>query len=710
MASTAMTETHLIGDRRAQHAALLGFALQLGSFILLLALSWWKDSYLLAALARLLLAGVPIWLVLYLVLSQLRRVALEALETQELRRAQETGASQAIFEVDEEGLLLEQNRLRWLVRWVLPGCTIGVTFYLLGGHFFFWGWDLKQAFDQQVLRRTNDPTLMMWFIVGAGFLCFLYARYALALARIPGWQLLRAGAVHLAGGAAGCVLAAVALMAAATFSWAEPLAAYLIRIGLIILGLELAINFVLDLYRPRVAGELSRPSFDSRLLGMLAEPGSIAKSIAEALNYQFGFQVSSTWFYQLLQRWLFPIVVASVAAVLALSSIVVIDADEEAIVERFGRVAEDRASLLTPGVHFKLPFPIDIVHRAPVERIRELVIGEASQGEDEHAHDVVIWTEKHEFVPELLLLVASPRLEEESTQTEQPVQVEVAEEGGESVAVSLLMVSVPIEYRVKDLRKYLYTYAEPEKLLEEIAYQRLSDFAASVDIDQLMGPGRETFNRELKGRLQARLDELDSGIEILFAGIRGAHPPAKQKVAAAFQSVISAQTGMAATIHAAEGHARKILTTVAGTETRALAVDEAIRTRDALPPQAPALPEANERVEHLLIGDPVSGLPPISGDAAARIAEAKAKASEQISLAAAKALAFETQVAAFRAAPSLYMHRKRLESYQQLDNIRKFLIVGDPSNVIVEYETAKEAGLDQVLTEGVAKERKRTNP
>ena len=97
---------------------------------------------------------------------------------------------------------------------------------------------------------------------------------------------------------------------------------------LIMQAREFAVNFVLDLYRPRDVGELPRPSFDSRLLGMMAEPGDIARSIADAFNYQFGFQVSSTWFYQLLQRWLIPIVVTALIAVLLLSSVVIVDAEE----------------------------------------------------------------------------------------------------------------------------------------------------------------------------------------------------------------------------------------------------------------------------------------------------------------------------------------------------------------------------------------------
>ncbi len=699
-----MTESATPDDRRAQHVAAVGLILQLASFGTLLWASIWAESHAIAAVARFVFAGLPIWVVLYLVFNQLRRVRGEALETAELKRAREAGSSTAIFELDDEELLIEQHRLRWMVRWFLPLVTVLVAFALLVGQFVFWGWsmDLGVVFTPDGLNRAREPAVVMWFMVGVGFFCFLYARYAIALSRTPQWRLLRGGASYMAGNALACLGLAIALMASPTVDWAEPLLAVVVRVAMIVLGVELTVNFLLDFYRPRAAGVVQRPSFDSRLLGLTGEPGGIAKSIADAVNYQFGFEVSSTWFYQLLHRWMFPITVVTFAAVLALTSIVVVDADELAVVERFGRRVTEPGTELEPGIHLKWPYPIDVVKRAPVKRIAELVIGEATEDDHGHEGEAVVWTEAHDFVPEMMLLVASPK---DTTLAVGDEETRDLSAGGESVPVSLLMVSIPIEYRIKDIQAFLYKYNDPVGLMEGVAFQYLSDHAAGVDIDELIGPGRDAFNKELYRLIQRRLDELGVGIEIVFVGLRGAHPPAEDQVAQTFQKAISAQINMVATVSAAEGEARRILIAVAGTETQARVLDRAIIHRDRLRADAQvdpqAMAEAERRVDDLLTGNPEKGIPPPSGATAAIIAEARSVASQQISAAAAKAHAFSAEVAAFEAAPQLYLQRKILEKYAGLGAVRKYFFIGDTDNVIIEFESDVAGGLDEVLTEGL---------
>lgn len=691
--------------------------LQTAALALLIGLALWSKSATFAALARFVAAGVPIWLVLYLIFKQLRRVAAEQLESAELNRARATGGSDAIFELDDEALLIERNRLRWLIRWMLPGTTVVVCLYLLVGHFIKWPWTLDNAFTAEGVARTQQPTMVMWFVVALGFACFLFAKSSLALARIPSWRLLHSGAIFIAACGLLCLGQVIALMATTSIPWAEPLFAYIVRISMIVLGIELVANLILDFYRPRVPGVVARPSFDSRLLGLIGEPGALAKSIAESVNYQFGFEVSSTWFYQLLQRWLFPIMVVTFVVILALSSVVIVDADEAAVIEHFGRPDNSRGAYLEPGMHLKWPYPIDVVRRAPVRRIREVVIGEATEKEEVHHEDkAILWTETHEYVPELMLLVASPKSGVSRPailpQTGNRIEKILGDRarGTESVPVSLLMVSMPITYRAKDIHRYLYNYEDPVKLMEAVAYQYLSDYAAGVDMDELMSAGRDRINATLKSKLQERLDELDLGIEVVLAGVRAAHPPSKDSVAETYHKVINASSTMATTIQNAEGEARKILTSVVGTEERAKALDEAIRERDRLRSKKDADSKEIENIEGkiglLLMGGDDLGLPAPSGKAAALISDARGSASRRVSAASSKVRAFSTEIVAYEAAPQLYKERRTLEMYADIGDVRKYLILADPRKVIIEYQTQQEGGLDRVLSGGVAEEKK----
>ena len=81
------------------------------------------------------------------------------------------------------------------------------------------------------------------------------------------------------------------------FIWPTALCALL---GLI--AVETLINLVLEIYRPRVKGKVERPLYESRLVGLLGQPEGLITTAAQALDYQFGFKVSETWFYRFFRE------------------------------------------------------------------------------------------------------------------------------------------------------------------------------------------------------------------------------------------------------------------------------------------------------------------------------------------------------------------------------------------------------------------------
>jgi len=68
----------------------------------------------------------------------------------------------------------------------------------------------------------------------------------------------------------------------------------------VLLGLmaaEMLLTLLLEIYRPRIKGKIARPLYESRVVGLLAQPENLFTTAAQTLDYQFGFNVSQTWFF-----------------------------------------------------------------------------------------------------------------------------------------------------------------------------------------------------------------------------------------------------------------------------------------------------------------------------------------------------------------------------------------------------------------------------
>ena len=129
---------------------------------------------------------------------------------------------------------------------------------------------------------------------------------------------------------------------------------YLARVlcGLLaVVAIETLIQLVLEIYRPRTKGRPQRPLYESRLVGLLGQPEGLITTAAQALDYQFGFKVSETWFYRFFERALGTLLLLQLGALLLSTCVVFIEAGEQGLLERFGRPVEGR-TLLEAGAHF----------------------------------------------------------------------------------------------------------------------------------------------------------------------------------------------------------------------------------------------------------------------------------------------------------------------------------------------------------------------
>ncbi len=700
--------------RRAEVVSLIGLFLQLLFFVVILLVGLWNGSTATFGSAFFMLGGVIVWVAILLIYHQEKLVYLEALEAEQIDRDREAIGAEALFAEGREGidaLLVARSRLRWMHRWMLPlfGLLTSVYLIAMGVYLYYWYLDLPIGSDEW--PPVVNASITLAFVGGVAFVSFLFSRYTVGMARIQGlWYAIRAGGSYMTGGALICGLTA-GMLGFASYGKVMPerVLAVIIPIVMVVIGAETVLNLVLDVYRPRRRGEIARPAFDSRLMGLISEPGGIARTIADAMNYQFGFEVSKTWFYQLLERWALVLIGAALVVLFVMSAVVIVEPGEQAVVERFGKplgLMDKSIRALEPGIHLKLPWPVDRATRYKVDKIQTVLIGFGSwkrrpKQEYQGTPRLILWTNPIHGPGEELDFVMPVRAEvEQAVLATQPAAAtqEGREEGPETPAVNLIRIGLPVMYRVRDLYQYAFSYTNPETLIESAAYGELVKYVASKDLDDLLAVERRRASEELQRQVQAKCDALGVGVEITFVGLQNIHPP--QKVAEDFEAYLNAKYEKGAAIEKAEGLANKILTEVAGDRRRAerLAglIAQVQRLMDGKASEA-EVAKARDDLERLFAGRPgdVQG---VSGEAAVMIAVARADRWFVENKARARSISFMKELKAYRSAPKLYKMRKIVDVLiSGLRDAKKFVIARE-GEVYTRYDAIER---DQVQLEDI---------
>ena len=248
--------------------------------------------------------GIAVWGALAATFHQHKLAALEELEAEELR-AERSDAS--VFERERaDESMVAARRLKQMYALLLPGVSLAVAAALgTAGYFTY------RAISPAGDAITDAPEFTVgdksgWQLalcVALSLGTFILSRSVAGMAKQPVWQNLRGGAGYMVGTA--LVLCAVGVgLVAYVFGSPEVLKNVVLAIGIAEMAFagEIVLNFILALYRPRRVNETPRAAFDSRVLSLFAAPDSIVRSINEAVNYQFGFDITSSWGYQLMLR------------------------------------------------------------------------------------------------------------------------------------------------------------------------------------------------------------------------------------------------------------------------------------------------------------------------------------------------------------------------------------------------------------------------
>jgi len=356
-----------ISSKRAEYLARASLALSVLFFVIALLIGRWSGFFAVSAISWLLLAAVLIWFVLCLQFHQRALAEQEKLDTTKLAGGKQDST---IFQARDEHATLfavAQRRLQIFEKWFIPIFSATIAVYQLAIGLY-----LLKAIPAGTDTEPKQPLLVAISMTAIAFVSFLISRYATGMSAQPQWKPLRAGGSFLLGVAILCFALAISLaLAQFKIFVVINIISFGVPILLVILGAETALNVVLDIYRPRIKDQYQRSAFDSRLLGVINEPGGIFRSAASAIDYQFGFEVSQTWFYKLLEKAIAPLVLFAAVTLYLLSCIVVIAPNEEAIIEHFGNPLNNAndVRVIGPGLAFKWPWPIDIVYKYPTKMI-----------------------------------------------------------------------------------------------------------------------------------------------------------------------------------------------------------------------------------------------------------------------------------------------------------------------------------------------------
>ena len=490
------------------------------------------SSHVLTAVVATVFCGVGLLVTLlsYVLMQLLEREKNERLEYDELTKSP---SASALFNKEETSGLPAQRSREQFEKFVVPGFTFALLLAEGAGVFFLWRWLSKAAVPME------RPYFAIAIFALLALVLFIIGRFSVALARLEKQRLLEPPAVSVLSSAYFLALAAVVV---GLFSAGVPrVDLWMARALVVLLGIlavETLLTLVLEIYRPRVKGRETRLLYHSRVMSLISQPESLFTTAAHALDYQFGFKVSDTWFFQFLQRAFAWILLGQFALLILSTSFVVIETGEQALLERFGKPVAGSA-ILDPGWHFKMPWPIDKVHRYQTERIQTFEVG-LEHDENAEQEDTVLWTVSH-AKEEFNLLVASRE------------SVTNLDGATKSPPVNLLTVSIPVQFQITNLTAWAYNSTEPDHLLEKIATREVVLYLVNADLNELMSTGRGAAAEALRLRIQSAADQRQLGARIIMVGLQDIHPPVA--VAGAYQKVVGARQSAEAKVNVARAYA-----------------------------------------------------------------------------------------------------------------------------------------------------------
>lgn len=227
--------------------------------------------------------------------------------------------------------------------------------------------------------------------------------------------------------------------------------------------------------------------------------------------------------------------VIALVAIGAWSSFYTVPSDSVAIVERFGEYSAD----VPPGLHFRIPFGIDVTTPVPVKRQLKQEFGFTTPGATDPYQSPT-----------------NGRLETEMVTGD----------------LNAALVEWVVQYRISEPTKFLFEVREPSATPRYVSESVMHEVVGDRTVDEVITVGRQEIESEALQKMQALATKYAMGISIDQVQLKNINPP--RPVQASFNEVNQAQREKARIINEARREYNRIIPLAEGEK------DQRIREAD----------------------------------------------------------------------------------------------------------------------------------
>ncbi len=197
--------------------------------------------------------------------------------------------------------------------------------------------------------------------------------------------------------------------------------------------------------------------------------------------------------------WLGAVLVIALGALVILTGVWTVRENEQGVVTRFGRVSR----VLTPGIQFTLPWPIERLTTVGTREVRDITVGYRAEADDDES----VTRNEAEWL---------------------------------TGNTNIVDVKVVVQYRIDDPVEYLFRHGrdQADYLIRKCVESVLTESIASIGVDDLLGTGRNRVRQLVLQRGRELMENYETGIFVESANFEKLSAP--DRVKHAFDDVQSA--------------------------------------------------------------------------------------------------------------------------------------------------------------------------